>query len=138
MFKLSKLTDYALVILSYLDNKKVAMDAKELALHTTINYPTVAKICKNLAKNGLLLSKRGAKGGYQLDPKCYEISFLEIIEAIEGPLTITECGFKDFNCMLASKCCVMTPLKKINTLILDALKSHTLESFIRLGDDSVA
>lgn len=135
MFKLAKLTDYALVIISYLDSKKVALDTKELALQTTLSYHTVAKICKNLVKNGLLVSKRGANGGYHLDPKCYEISFLEIIEAIEGPLALTECGFKDFNCMLANKCGVMTPLKKINNLILAALQAHTLASFLSLGDN---
>jgi len=133
MFKLSKLTDYALVIISCLDNKKGALDAKQLALETAISYHTVAKICKNLVKQGLLISTRGAKGGYQLAPSCYEISFLAIIEAIEGPLIITECGFKDFSCVLANKCGVMTPLKKINGLILEALSSHTLESFINLG-----
>lgn len=133
MFKLSKMTDYALVIISCLDKNKVAMDTKELALQTAISYHTVAKICKNLVKQGLLISKRGAKGGYELAPHCYEISFLAIIEAIEGPLIITECGLKDFHCVLADKCGVMTPLKKINGLILAALSSHTLESFISLG-----
>ena len=138
MFKLTKLTDYALVIISYLDNKENAIDAKELARQTMLSYHTVAKICKNLSKQGLLIAIRGAKGGYQLAPKCYEISFLALIEAIEGPLVLTECGLKDFNCALAGHCSVMTPLKKINRLILDALQAHTLQSFIHMRNDSVA
>jgi FeS assembly SUF system regulator len=135
MFKLSKLTDYALVILSFLDNRQGVVDAKELAMHTTISYHTVAKICKNLVKNGLLTSTRGASGGYKVAAKCYELTFLAIIEAIEGPLIITDCGFTDSNCILAKNCGVMTPLKQINTLILVALQAHTLKSFLQLSNN---
>ena len=91
MLRLSKLTDYASVILSFMarDNMQVHA-AMEIATVTGIALPTVSKILKLLVNSDVLISTRGAKGGYVLARLPEEISVAAIISALEGPIALTE------------------------------------------------
>ena len=131
MLRLSKLTDYATVILSYMARDKTHIHAAiEISDGTGIMQPTVSKILKILVKAKLLNSLRGAKGGYGLarDPK--NISVAAVISALEGPIAITECSISDDNCQQSSSCEIRENWHLINQTIHDALESITLEDLI--------
>ena len=94
MIRMTKVTDYGFILLTYmaaLDARGV-YNARDLAQTTHLPLPMVSKILKLLARDGLLTSARGVKGGYSLARPAEDISVAEVIGAIEGPFGITECG----------------------------------------------
>lgn len=94
MLRLSKLTDYAVVVLSALSRDSVAggvRTAPELALASGIAEPTVAKVLKALAQAGLVEGVRGAHGGYRLARPLVWVPLSEVIVAIDGPIALTAC-----------------------------------------------
>ena len=90
MFRLSKLTDYAVVVLLRLGHEGVRT-ASGLAVASRLPEPTVAKVLKALAASGLVISQRGAHGGYRLGRELREISVADVIGAIDGPIALTAC-----------------------------------------------
>ena len=91
MLRISKLTDYATVILAALSAQPEALhSASGLAERTGVAAPTVSKLLKELQRAGIVRSVRGARGGYQLARSAQEISAAEIIDAVEGPVALTE------------------------------------------------
>jgi FeS assembly SUF system regulator len=131
MLRLSKLTDYATVILSFMARDKSHIHAAiEIAGATGIMQPTVSKILKLLVKAKVLNSIRGAKGGYGLarDPK--HISVAAVIGALEGPIAITECSISDDNCQQSEGCEIRGHWHLINQTIHDALESISLADLI--------
>ena len=92
MIRITKQTDYGIVLLTHLAaNPERQYTAPELAAEARLPLPMVSKILKLLARDGLLASHRGVKGGYSLARPAEEISMAEIIAALEGPIAITEC-----------------------------------------------
>ncbi len=92
MIRMSKLADYSFVILNQMMSAGgEPSSASDLATKTTLPLPTVAKLMKMLAKNGLVTAHRGATGGYRLALPPESISIARIIEAVDGPITLTEC-----------------------------------------------
>ncbi len=92
MIRMTKLSDYGLVLLTHFARHEDELhSAVELAGAANLPLPTVGKILKILAKDGILASNRGAKGGYKLARKPAEISIAQILKALEGPIAITEC-----------------------------------------------
>ena len=131
MLRLSKLTDYATVILSYMARDKNHIHAaNEIADATGIMLPTVSKILKMLAKADVLNSIRGAKGGYGLAREPEQITVASVIKALEGPIAITECSISDDNCQQSSGCEIRGNWHMINQTIHDALESVTLADMI--------
>lgn len=131
MLRLSKLTDYATVILSYMAKDKSHIHAAiEIADATGIMQPTVSKILKLLVKAKVLNSMRGAKGGYGLARDPQYISVAAVICALEGPIAITECSISDDNCQQSSGCEIRGNWHLINQTIHDALESITLADLI--------
>lgn len=131
MLRLSKLTDYATVILSYMARDKSHIHAAiEIADATGIMQPTVSKILKLLVKAQLLTSSRGAKGGYGLAKEPENISVAAVISALEGPIAITECSISDDNCQQSSACEIRGNWHLINQTIHNALESITLADLI--------
>jgi len=132
MIKISKLADYAVVLLSYLVREKNAlMSASILAERTGIPLPTVSKILKILANVGVIRSIRGAKGGYQLTRDIDSISVAEIVEVMDGPIVLVDCQDREKNaeiCTYGSRCSLQEGWSPIN----DAMKS-ALET-VSLGD----
>jgi FeS assembly SUF system regulator len=92
MIRMTKLTDYGLVLLTFVARHEDDLhSAVGLAAAATLPLPTVGKVLKILAREGILNSNRGAKGGYKLARKASAISVAEILQALEGPMAITEC-----------------------------------------------
>jgi FeS assembly SUF system regulator len=91
MFKLSKLTDYAVVVLVRLARTDSVQTSPGIAAATGIPEPTVAKVLKILGGSGLVMSQRGAHGGYRLARKLAEIPVADVIAAIDGPIALTAC-----------------------------------------------
>lgn len=132
MFKISKLTDYAMVVMHRLalDPNRV-LSATHIAKAVHLATPTVSKILKMLAEAGLVHSFRGTGGGYQLARTTKDITVVDILCAIEGQLAITECSTKTRTCVLDSLCTIKENWKIINKIILEALGRVTLHDMTR-------
>jgi FeS assembly SUF system regulator len=91
MFKLSKLTDYAVVVLVRLARTDSVQTSPGIAAATGIPEPTVAKVLKILGSSGLVMSQRGAHGGYRLARPLAQIPVADVIAAIDGPIALTAC-----------------------------------------------
>ena len=96
MLRVTRLTDYATVVLTALAARSEAvLSASELAELAGLETPTVSKVLKPLAQAGLVEGFRGVNGGYRLARPATAITLIEIVEAMEGPLAITECSLDD-------------------------------------------
>jgi FeS assembly SUF system regulator len=105
MIRMSKLTDYAIVLLAHLARSGRTLTAQELSGRSRVPAPTVSKLCKELSRAGLVLSQRGRHGGYGLARPAEEISVAQIVEAIEGPIALTDCsGPGKGPCLLEDVC----------------------------------
>jgi FeS assembly SUF system regulator len=137
MFRISKLTDYGTVVLACLacapDRRQTATAVAE---RTRLGLPTVSKLLKNLHRAGLVTSTRGAHGGYQLARPATRISAAAIIDAIEGPVAITECSGSHSNCDIENVCRTGSAWQRINTSIRRALDDITLAQLA--GQEAVA
>lgn len=130
MLRISRLTDYATVILASLAGGSLA-SAADVADRTRIGLPTVSKLLKELQHAGLVRSVRGARGGYQLTRPAAEINAAEIIDAVEGPLALTECAGGTGNCDLEATCLVGQGWQRISRAIRHALLAVSLEELVR-------
>jgi FeS assembly SUF system regulator len=132
MLRLSKLTDYATVILSFIARDDTHVHAAmEISAATGIALPTVSKILKLLVNAKVLISTRGAKGGYALARKPEKITVASVISALEGPIALTECSISHQGCEQASGCEIRGNWGLINQTIHNALESVTLADMIK-------
>ena len=132
MLRISRLTDYGTLVLAQLSrNGQSLSSAAEVAAATGIAPPTVSKLLKLLAKAGLVTSTRGAQGGYQLARDANAISAADIIDALEGPVYITECSADDSQCDLEDVCNVGGAWQRINVAIRRALGDINLNDLQR-------
>ena len=132
MIKLSRLTDYAVVILSEITRERGGLvSASILAERTRIPEPTVSKILKKLTKKGMLRSIRGANGGYHCDMDTADISVADIIEAIEGPIALTACvSGSPKNCPIEDTCLLGNRWNPVNRAVQAALAEVSLTDLI--------
>jgi FeS assembly SUF system regulator len=127
MLRISKLTDYATVILAHLAGDEAALrTAVELAERTGLGLATVSKVLKELQRAGLVASTRGAHGGYALARSAGAISAADIIDAVEGPVGLTECSARPGQCGIESSCRVGHSWQRVNVAIRLALADITL------------
>lgn len=140
MVRMSKLTDYAIVLLALLAAEEAATmhNAREVAARAHLPFPVVSKILKALARAGLLVSHRGAKGGYALAKPPDEISVAEAIRAMEGPIALTECAAGPGHCLQESTCTIRTPWQRVNELIRDHLEQVPLSQLLTRPPDGGA
>lgn len=132
MLRISKLTDYGTVVLGHLARHEARLvSASEVASATGVGVATVSKLLKELNKAGLVTSTRGAQGGYELAREAAKISAADIIDALEGPVSITECSSSDSHCDLESVCAVGGAWQRINVAIRRALDEISLEDLTR-------
>ena len=132
MIKLSRLTDYAVVIMAEMaKNKSVRMSASALSVCTALPEATVAKVLKILTKDGLINSTRGVNGGYMLVIMPDDLNVRTIIEAMEGPITLASCvkGSQE-NCALEGMCGVNGRWTPVNAAIKAALAQVTLTDML--------
>jgi len=129
MVRLGKLTDYGLVLMTCIARNRVVplRTARDLAAESRLPVSTVSKLLKELLHCGLLVSHRGIKGGYILARDPQEISVLEIIAAIEGPMALTECSTDVIGlCGIESGCPIKSNQQIINQAIRGVLEKVTL------------
>lgn len=128
MLRLSKLTDYGTVIMTHMAREPARVySAAEVAGAIGVSVATASKILKTLARKGLLQSLRGAHGGYLLARPPAEISIAQVIDALEGPLGVTECSVGTGLCMQEGSCAVRGNWQRINQVIHRTLSNLTLE-----------
>jgi len=129
MLRLSKKADYALMAMKHLARKpdsSASTSAREIAEQYDIPVELMAKVLQRLARSGLLTSHQGTRGGYTLSKATPSISVADIIQAIDGPLTVTACSTEDEQCEQFTKCNVRDPLWRIKDRILAALAACSL------------
>jgi len=127
MLRMSKLTDYGTMVLAQLAaNGHGLSTTGQVADATHLAQPTVSKLLKSLVHAGLVVSTRGVQGGYTLARPAAAISAAEILDALEGPMAITECSSSRGGCDLESYCRVGTAWQRINHSIRRALETVSL------------
>ena len=131
MLRVTRLTDYATIVLTVLAARPgVVLSAVELADLSGLEVPTVAKVLRPLARAGLVEGFRGAGGGYRLAREPARISLVEIVEAMEGPLGMTECSLHAGTCGLEDSCGVRANWRRINDVVAAALRDVTLAQML--------
>jgi len=139
MLRMSKLTDYGLVLLTHLAQGGTpgVRTAQELARCSRVPLPTVSKILKELSKAGVVVSHRGRRGGYSLARPPDAISVASVVEALEGPVALTECSVHDGGCSLEPTCLAKSHWGPISRAIQRTLERLPLSAIgprlVRLG-----
>jgi Rrf2 family protein len=133
MLKLSKKVDYGLMSLMHLAQRteRSSWSAREISEHYDIPLELLAKILQKLVQKGLLVSHAGTHGGYSLSRPAGKISAAEVIEAIEGPLSLTNCVSDDGVCGQFEKCNVKSPLQRLNEIVAQTFRDLTIEEMSR-------
>ena len=133
MFRLSRITDYGIVLMAQLAShgNGASRNAREMAAETNLPLPVVSKILKCLKRDGLLASQRGARGGYTLSRPPAEISTADLIRVLEGPIGLTECTAHPGRCPQEESCHVREPWQQINQIVRDALARVKLSELAR-------
>lgn len=127
MLKISKLADYATVVLDYLNQQREQLhSAAQIAKATGLGLPTVSKLLKLLLDRGWLRTLRGSQGGYQLIVDANDISLADIIEAVDGGVQLTSCADKNSCCQVQDDCRLQRNWQYINKTVLNVLKSISL------------
>ena len=137
MLRISKLTDYGTAVLACLAVRPGHRHtAAAVAERTGLGLPTVSKLLKSFHRAGLLTSTRGSRGGYQLARPAAAISAAAIIDAIEGPVAITECSGNHSACDLETVCSTGTAWQRVNSAIRRSLDELSLAQLS--GQEAVA
>lgn len=137
MLRIGKLTDYATVLMSCLASRAaVVMSAAELAALARLELPTTRKLLKQLATAGLIESQRGTHGGYRLGRPASDISVLDIVIALEGPLGMTECSAHAGACGREPHCQVQHNWQRVSAVIAAALQDIKLADML-VGEQSL-
>jgi FeS assembly SUF system regulator len=138
MLRISKLTDYATVILAALAQDPEHLHAAAaLAERTRVAAPTVSKLLKQLQRAGLVTSTRGLHGGYQLARPATQISAAAILDALEGPVALTDCSAGHGNCDLEATCHVGKVWQRLNLAIRRSLYEVSLAQLAGLDPTQV-
>jgi len=131
MLRMSKLADYAALMLATMaERPKAHRTAADLAEETGISPPTVSKLLKTLSHAEIVMSRRGSHGGYSLARDPAAISAVDVIEAIEGPLAVTECTLAPGLCDLETTCQLSSQWQHLSVAVRRALAEITLEDLI--------
>jgi len=121
MFRLSKKSDYGLIALKHLaQHSAESVSAREIAVQYDIPAELLAKVLQRLARKGLLVSQQGTNGGYVLARDPAAISIVDVVEALEGPISITPCE-RGGDCRQLQLCSVRDPLLKIKEKVVRVL-----------------
>lgn len=127
MLKLTKKADYGLIALRHLASRRGASaSTKEIADSYHIPLPLLSKVLQKLVRSGLLTSEQGTNGGYRLSRPPQEITTLEAIRAIDGPIILTHCFTEHTDCGQSQSCPVREPLRKVHEGILRLLSGITI------------
>ena len=137
MLRVSKLTDYATVVMTVLAGVRDAggadevLSAQDLAARARLELPTVSKLLKQLAHGELVVSSRGVNGGYRLARPADRITIAEIVTAMEGPIGMTECSAQAGLCGHEPHCGVRVNWQRINQAIAQALDGVSVADMVK-------
>lgn len=132
MLRMSKLTDYGTVVLTYLAGEPGRLHAaSEIAEQVRVALPTVSKVLKTLVRGGLVASHRGTKGGYALARPAERITVAQVLAVLEGPIGLTECSSNPGQCVQETSCSVRGNWQRINLAIRRALEDVTLAEMVQ-------
>jgi len=126
MLRLSKKSDYALIAMKHLATRPDgggSSSAREISESYDIPLELLAKVLQRLVRARLLVSVQGTRGGYRLGRSAQLISVADVIQAVDGPVTMTACSEDDHNCDQFTKCSIRDPLWKIKNRILESLNT---------------
>lgn len=138
MLRVSNLTDYATVIMACLAAAPgEVLSAQAVAERTRLEAPTTSKLLKQLGQAGLVVSTRGARGGYELAREASRISIADIVVAVDGPIALTACSARPGACDREPWCGVGLSWRRINSAINDALAGVSLADMLRPVEDVV-
>jgi Rrf2 family protein len=144
MLKLSKKVDYGLMALMHLarETGTSSWSAREIAETYDIPGGLLAKILQKMGRKGLVVSQQGMHGGYTLARPADEIRAVEVVEAIEGPVSLAQCFATDGACLQFSKCHLKSPLQQLSDIVNEVLSQVTIaqlveEEFRALAPDAV-
>ena len=128
MLRLSKKADYALMAMKHLALRgdRGSSSAREIAEQYNIPIELMAKVLQRLVQRGLLSSHQGTRGGYRLSRAPRQLTVADVIQAIDGPVTVTACSTEEGQCEQFSKCNVRDPLYRVREKILAALGECTI------------
>jgi FeS assembly SUF system regulator len=128
MLRISRLTDYAFILLTELagEGNEQVLSGSTLAERTPLPLPTVRKVLKQLGQEGLLESRQGAHGGYALAKPADELAVSEVIDAMEGPVSVTMCCDDEETCEIEHECPTSDGWKIVNAAIRSTLRNLTL------------
>lgn len=133
MIRMSKLADYGLVLMTQFlrtpDGDR-NLSARQLADEARLPLPVVSKVLKALTREGLLVSHRGASGGYSLSKEPSGISVAEVLAAVEGPFAMTECVEGSGDCRQETVCPVRTNWQRINIAVKNVLDAISLQDML--------
>jgi FeS assembly SUF system regulator len=137
MLRLSRKADYALIALKHLAQHGLtdSLSAADIAAAYGISTPLLAKVLQRLAKKGLVVARHGSSGGYTLARDPATITALDVVEAIDGPMSITSCMTRRGECDHLTNCTVRDPLQRVNETVLQVLHQVTLS---QLADEEPA
>src|SRR5215204_4890969 len=125
MLRLSKKADYALIAMKHLARTQgspcASTSARDIAERYDIPIELMAKVLQRLVRTGLLASTQGTRGGYTLSRSSALISVADVVEAIDGPFTVTACSTDKHDCEQYGKCSVRGPLWQIRERIVQTL-----------------
>ena len=147
MLKLSKKTDYAIVLLTHLGGTSKPVSAQDAAEFFSLPYPMVANILKSLVNSGIIISSRGKKGGYLLSRQAEDISLYEIIEATDNPFNLVDCCKDECNCMVHRQCPTKNSLYGLHlrikrffekTTLLTIIEEANLKTFLKETEYEIA
>ena len=133
MLRMGKMTDYATVVLASLAHEcAAARAAGDIADRTRLSRPTVSKVLKGLQRAGMVISSRGAQGGYRLARRPDQITAAQILDVFEGPIAITECSGASSQCGIERQSRVSGAWQRVNAAIRHALEDVTLHQLAGL------
>ena len=131
MLRVSRLTDYATVVMTCIaTHPNDVLSTAQIAEEARLELPTVSKLLKLLGHAGLVESFRGVNGGYRLARPAEAISLAEIVEAMEGPIGLTECSMAQGQCERRSQCGVSGSWRSVSGAIDGVLRAMTLAQML--------
>ena len=131
MIRISRMADYAVLATTYMAQHAGAVHtAPGVAEATGVPLPSASKLLKQLARAGVLESRRGAKGGYTLARAPEQISIANLIAAVDGPIAIADCLDDERGCDLQSICVVRAPWQRVSDAIEGALADLSLADMV--------
>lgn len=133
MIRLTRQADYGILLLVHVAGGPAGTvhAAPDLASATGVPVPMVSKILKALARGGLLASHRGPHGGYNLARNPRDISLVDIVEALEGPIAMTACTGHDPECGLEGTCRIQPHWQHLNRAVVEALSRVNLAEMVQ-------